>query len=462
MKAGTIFIFWVAGLFSFHFSIACAPVTPPSLTAYVVSGNSLLLDWESTNVWTCNGYKVEVEFACINSAFSGTGPFYTSAALNKTVTTPMPYPQQSIPLSDLCPGLTYKFRAREVAPGNFYSNWTMTYTFSVPGTAVPSALTLSTTPIAICPNAPAQFGATLTACGQGGINYLWQPTANLSCTNCANPVVTASVSTLYTCTAYYTGQTACGAITGTLMLPINAITAPGTISAAPAGLCPGASAQLNVSSPGYIYQWEWSPTGLGNWTPLSNMTPSVSIGPLSSNMCYRVYSTGCGSFFSSNTVCVTAYDAPTLSISGPTVACEGEIFTLSAAGASTYIWNNGTAGPGLTTQQSLTSVYSVTGTASNGCTGTANQQVSYAACTRIRNLEADHDAFKILPNPTSGIAYVRSDRKRNLVVSNQFGQPLAEIIADTTLSPLPALLPGVYYVGPAAGGRATLLVVLQP
>lgn len=45
-------------------------------------------------------------------------------------------------------------------------------------------------------------GDTEQIVASGGVNYIWTPSAGLSCDNCPNPIVTASTETVYTVTAF--------------------------------------------------------------------------------------------------------------------------------------------------------------------------------------------------------------------------------------------------------------------
>jgi hypothetical protein len=200
-KAGIAVCFFLI-LSCFFFELkACTPLATPNLLSQSFSGNSLLLNWQSVNMMTgCNGYSVQVEIVPVNSAFTGTTFFY-SPNLNKTLS-PEAYPQQTISISTtVCAGTVYQFRARET-DGAVLSAWTSVYTFTVP----PVLPVLNVAPLTnsynvICTNQPVQLNVSVVQ-GQGPASYAysWQPTTGLSCTNCANPVTTASNSTSYTCT----------------------------------------------------------------------------------------------------------------------------------------------------------------------------------------------------------------------------------------------------------------------
>ena len=111
---------------------ACSPLIVPTMLSYSVVGNDLILNWESTNVWICDGYFVEVEIVCDDKSFTGNGPFYMSPVVDKTAT-PQAYPQQTVNLSSFCPGKVYKLRARETYTFGGFSAWSQTFTFVTQG-----------------------------------------------------------------------------------------------------------------------------------------------------------------------------------------------------------------------------------------------------------------------------------------------------------------------------------------
>ena len=65
----------------------------------------------------------------------------------------------------------------------------------------------------------------------------------------------------------------------------------------------------------------------------------------------------------------------TLNNGGTYTACEGDVINVTASGASSYEWSNG-LGNTATVHPTTSGTYTVTGTASNGCTGTAMATVT--------------------------------------------------------------------------------------
>ncbi len=67
---------------------------------------------------------------------------------------------------------------------------------------------------------------------------------------------------------------------------------------------------------------------------------------------------------------------PLLAIDGRSEVCSGDTLTLTATGAKTYKWNNGLYAESITSYPSVSSRYTVTGTAENGCSDTAGISVT--------------------------------------------------------------------------------------
>lgn len=172
---------------------------------------------------------------------------------------------------------------------------------------------------------------------------------------------TAGAGDLGTVTLTLCAQTDCAApICGSVQVPSGngpsiTITANG-----PLALCPGDQLVLTAAGAD-SYTW----AGGGNGATLTVTTPGT----------YTVTGTNqCGT--GQGSVEVTQASAVVVSISGDTEICPGGSTTLTASGASSYVWSTGTTGPSITV--SATGTYSVT--ASSNC-GTVTQSVTVSMGT---------------------------------------------------------------------------------
>lgn len=125
------------------------------------------------------------------------------------------------------------------------------------------------------------------------------------------------------------------------------------------GICLGSSVSFTASG---AASYTWSNSG-GN--------QNIAFFSPSSSSVYTVSGTSSGCVGS--TLCsVNVYPLPQISINGLNSLCQGQSVLLMANGAATYTWNNGAQGQMITVSPSLTSVYTVAGSTSNGCQGSAS------------------------------------------------------------------------------------------
>jgi len=123
-----------------------------------------------------------------------------------------------------------------------------------------------------------------------------------------------------------------------------------------------------------VTSWEWRVDGLllGNSSTFTHTFPQV-LTPTDFDISLYVS----GAPYSDNvTYVVTIYPLPTVAIApiDPTI-CEGEIATLTASGADTYVWSTTETINPITPTMWVQTTYTVTGTDVNQCVNTANTTV---------------------------------------------------------------------------------------
>ena len=149
------------------------------------------------------------------------------------------------------------------------------------------------------------------------------------------------------------------------------ISAPPTLPNLDTSFCQGGTAVLN---PGGTATYTWTPT-LGSVSPNGILT--ISPNQTTILTLNAVNQFGCTS---SSTVTLTVFPNPVVSlVANSLVLCEWENLTLTANGASTYLWQGVGLNPGLTPVQSIfpttTQNYEVFGSTVNGCIDSAEIQV---------------------------------------------------------------------------------------
>lgn len=332
----------------------------------------------------CGPYRMEVEVICMNASFTGVYN-YSSLLLGGTTADACalePYDPCFIPYSDLCPGGTYIWRAREFVMGSGSGGpWSGTFTFTVPGVSPPVVASSNINPATVCVGQT----VTLSANGTGGCSnnytYSWAPTAGLSNPNSASTTALVSGPTTYTVTI-----TDCMGITGTSTVAV-AIGAPptaGTASANPISICSGQSALVVLSGYNGNIQWQMSPNGT-SWFNITGATnDSLSTGALSSSLYYQavVSGSGCGTA-TSNPVQVTINPSPNAqaSAANPTV-CLGSSTTLNGSGGTNYTWNPGNmSGSSVSVSPTGNTTYTLVVSDANGCVDSTNVTVNVSSIT---------------------------------------------------------------------------------
>ena len=199
----------------------------------------------------------------------------------------------------------------------------------------------------VCP------GETITLTASAGQSWLWTPGNYTTQTISVTPTATTTYSVIITNTS------GCTAIT-THTVSLKSISA-GTISG-PTTSCAGETVVLTASGGSVL----WS-TGA--------TTSSITVAPNATTTYYATI-TGANGCSSTKDHTITITPKPTVNIVGNTNICLGQSTTLTASGASSYAWDNGSIGQSIVISPTLTQTYVVTGTDVNGCTNTKSITVT--------------------------------------------------------------------------------------
>ncbi|MCF8423246.1 MAG: S8 family serine peptidase [Bacteroidia bacterium] len=232
--------------------------------------------------------------------------------------------------------------------------YTITHTSTnASGTSVPVTQTISVSAnpnitansVSVCPGVAAVISAS------GATSYQWNTGATSSSIS-----VTPTIATNYT----VTGTNAAGcANTKTLSVSLNPL--PNLIATS-STICAGLSGVLSASGAN-TYTWSNGAT-----------TSTVSVNPaISTNYTVTGASNlGCAT---SKTLAIIVNALPNVSSTSATI-CAGASGTLSASGASTYVWSTGATGVDLIINPTTSSNYTVTGTSVDGCVNSSTASIS--------------------------------------------------------------------------------------
>ena len=202
--------------------------------------------------------------------------------------------------------------------------------------------------------------------GSGGVSYNWSPSIGLSNSNIASPTATPSSTTTYTLTA--TGSNGC-TDTDVTIVTVNTVTP--TANAGNDVSIDCITTTTTLSGNGGV-SYSWSPSvGLSN-TNIANPTASPS-----GTTTYTLTATGSNGCTDTDAVTVTVNgNLPTANAgSDVTTDCTTPTTTLSGSGGGSYSWspssglsNANIASP--VADPASTTIYTLTVTATNGCTAT--------------------------------------------------------------------------------------------
>ncbi len=229
-------------------------------------------------------------------------------------------------------------------------------------------------------------GETVTLTAVGGTAWSWSHGLG----NGNTATITAGSTTTYECEI--TDANGCTA-KAQHTLTVKTVATP-TISGN-LNVCKGSSTTLTASQAD-AYEWKQGTTVLG-----TSQTLTLTDVQTSSDYTLTVTVDGCSA---SNTVRVKACELPTdAAITGADKVCEGETITLTANGAGTYKWGNGSTSNTITVTPTATDhIYQLTLTDVNGCTQTVQKNITVNARPSV-SITGDDEVC--LGNPITLTAY---------------------------------------------------------
>lgn len=235
--------------------------------------------------------------------------------------------------------------------------------------------------------------------------------------------------------------------------------ATGTSSA-----CIGQSIALTDASLGSPTSWSWIMPG---GTPASANTQNTSVSYSTSGVKTITLTATKGSTTSTTTKTINVIAKPVV-VTTPatsTVICKGQNIPLKATGATSYAWSPGGSGSTIVVSPTITTTYTVIGTASS-CTSTPGTiLVTVSLCTGLEDLSS-HNDISLYPNPSNGMITVSSfanTGKLDISVINTLGQIVRtensknpkELVMDVS-----ELSKGVYYVKVQMSDGARIIKVI--
>jgi autotransporter-associated beta strand protein len=356
-------------------TIAITVNSTPTLSvnsATICAGNSatIMANGANTYSWSnnVNGSSIVVS-PTTTTVYSVTGTSSLCSSINTASVIINPLPIISVPSATVCLGGTATLSASGAVTYTWSDNSNGTSliasplantNYSISGSSLDGCISTVTSNIIITSSPSISVNSQTICSGNSatlqasGVNtYTWNTNANNSAI-----IVSPTVATVYTVTGKSSG---CPVVaSNTVSVFVNSLP---IITVNSSTICSGTSASL-ISNGASTYTWS-----------NGSNTSSIVISP-STNTVYLVNGTSSLGCVNSESAQVIVNSLPTISINAPTL-CAGSSATLTATGANSYSWSNGSNNTSsITINPAVTQIYSVSGTSSLGCNSTNTVQVT--------------------------------------------------------------------------------------
>ena len=289
-----------------------------------------------------------------------------------------------------------------------------------------NSLTTNLTPTAtsICNGISTTLSITTNA-----LSYTWTP----------NNVSTASISITPTATTIYTITASGNNCTYPQTVAVNVNPIPTvTANVSNSVICAGFTTALSGS-------------GASTYTWTGGVTNSVPFSPTVSAT-YSVTGTSTAGCTSTNSAVqsVTVNSLPPVNaVTNRTLICTGESSTLTASGATSYIWNTAATATVISISPTITTTYTLSGTTASGCSNSITITQSVSACAGINSNALESNRLNIYPNPSNGDFTISANSEMSLKIANNLGQVVKTILVNSandykvSVSNLPN---GIYFI----------------
>ncbi|MBU0488012.1 MAG: PKD domain-containing protein [Bacteroidetes bacterium] len=219
-------------------------------------------------------------------------------------------------------------------------------------TASTLAVSVSATPTTVCAGTQVQLSSSPSG-GTGSYTYSWTSNPAGFTSGSQNPTVSPTASTTY----YLTIDDGSG--TESSSVTVSVLPLPNAVAGSPQDVCYGGSVLLTANG-GTDYHWS-----NGAYTATTSVTPSATTT-------YTVTVSNSQGCSATDAVSITVLTLPDVDAGPDTSICLGESITLTPSGALTYSVIPSVVMPAMVATPSVTTTYTITGTAANGCSASDN------------------------------------------------------------------------------------------
>jgi hypothetical protein len=224
-------------------------------------------------------------------------------------------------------------------------------------------------------------------------------------------------------------------------IPITLTVTPSpaiTLVASQTSVCPSNSVSIGATGAN-TYTWSTGANGA-----LVSVTPTAST-------VYTVSGETTPGCIGTSSIAITTNSVPVVNVaSSASLICAGQPVNLTASGASSYVWNTAATTTVISVTPSVTTSYTVTGTAPNTCSIATVYTQSVSTCTGVDANTTFSNLISIYPNPSNGIitAEFVFNGEKEILITNSVGQ-LIKVIKTKNSSEvidLDQYAKGIYYV----------------
>ncbi|MFN5675219.1 MAG: gliding motility-associated C-terminal domain-containing protein, partial [Bacteroidota bacterium] len=205
-------------------------------------------------------------------------------------------------------------------------------------------------------------GQSINLTASGANTYTWSTSSNLS---------SISVAPLSNITYTLNGTSTAGCISAAAAsLAVTVNTLPVVSISGTNALCTGQTITLTAIG-ATSYSWNHGP-----------LTATCAVNPISNSSFVVTGKTSLGCTSAPATIAISVFSLPIVSINGASTLCAGDNLTLTANGANTYTWFNGSNTSSLLLSPPSNTFFTLNGTSSNGCQNLNTSTLSVSVFNR--------------------------------------------------------------------------------
>lgn len=271
----------------------------------------------------------------------------------------------------------------------------------------------------ICPSASVTFTAN------GASTYSWSTSA-ITNTILVNPTVTTTYSltltnTVTNCTDNRT------VVAVTYSAPVISVNSGSICSGSSFTIIPSGAATYTFQGGNAVV----SPTANTSYTVIGTSTA------------------GCVSLTFATSQVTVAPSPNLFAFTSTSVLCQGQTAVLTASGAATYSWSSGPSTSTILISPTVTTSYTVVGSASNGCSSSASITQSVSTCAGISVNQKEVSSLLVYPNPFESKLMINGlELNETLEVYNSLGalvykSPVTSTETEVNLGEQPI---GIYFI----------------